>query len=553
MNMKKTLYTILMLVVFLTSTHVYSQSIPDYDNWTEARIQQWEDSIRQSLYVNLAIDSATVTAKKQKGTQNMIMSVANNTHVPNSHTINQNYGVGEIPYTSGISSSGAMTYTVPIEVYPGIRDMQPQLAIAYNHLSGNSVVGFGWNISGLSNISRTARSIHYDGSVKGVELTKDDAFLLDGQRLIKISETSTQIKYETEQGNIKANAYLNGSSIKYFEVLYPNGNKGIFGYTSSTINYPDYPLTALSDLHGNTITYTYTFTNNHYKITQISYANSFVVFNYNTSRPDHIINYKAGVKETENQLLQQIICKFGSTEIGTYQFTYQTQKNNSVLTQIDYSVAGINYNPLLFYYGEGKTACEYTTASTQLLSWYNTTASDQLRLVPGKFDYGTDDDGLISFPKNTPYFHHYRHSTALRHSQNTYVNQYTGTESIFLYAGLRNSYADAMPTLTTETGFIDILCANLDGIGEDEIIKINNVVSGSNDQITFKVYSANATTGTSLKYTRTFNFSTVLTDADGGKSIHPKFYFSGDFNGDGKMEILAVSCHNPREIGRAHV
>lgn len=48
-----------------------------------------------------------------------------------------------------------------------------------------------------------------------------------------------------------------------------------------------------------------------------------------------------------------------------------------------------------------------------------------------------------------------------------------------------------------------------------------------------------------MKYTRTFSFPTVYTDADDGKSIQPKYYYSGDFNGDGKMEILAVSCHQP--------
>ena len=58
--------------------------------------------------------------------------------------------------------------------------------------------------------------------------------------------------------------------------------------------------------------------------------------------------------------------------------------------------------------------------------------------------------------------------------------------------------------------------------------------SGDNDQVTFRVYRASLTVGLVSKYTRTFNFPTVLTDADGAKSIHPKFYYTGDFNGDGK-------------------
>ena len=49
-------------------------------------------------------------------------------------------------------------------------------------------------------------------------------------RLIKISENVTTINYESEQGNIKVKAFLSGDVVKYFEVFYPNGTKGIFGY-----------------------------------------------------------------------------------------------------------------------------------------------------------------------------------------------------------------------------------------------------------------------------------------------------------------------------------
>lgn len=98
-----------------------------------------------------------------------------------------------------------------------------------------------------------------------------------------------------------------------------------------------------------------------------------------------------------------------------------------------------------------------------------------------------------------------------------------------------------MPNLLTKAGFIQIFCSDLDGKWEEEVIKVNNWVYNGMDRITFKVYSPNLYTGLGSKYTRTLDFSTLLTDADGGKSIHPKFYYPGDFNGDGKMKIFAVS------------
>src|SRR5690606_1976286 len=128
---------------------------------------------------------------------------------------------------------------------------------------------------------------------------------------------------------------------------------------------------------------------------------------------------------------------------------------------------------------------------------------------------------------------------------------------IFLYAGLNSSFASPMPNLTTETGFTDIFCANIDGKYEEEVIKVNNTVSGNNDRLQFKVYSVNLYTGLALKYTRVFNFPTVLTDADGGKSIHPKLHLTGDFNGDGKIEVLSVSNQHPfgwtNIIGRCYL
>ncbi|WP_052345540.1 hypothetical protein [Alkaliflexus imshenetskii] len=76
-------------------------------------------------------------------------------------------------------------------------------------------------------------------------------------RLIKLSSNASSIRYESEQGKIIAIAYLSNNVISHFQVLYPNGNKGIYGYTTSTGNSLEYPLINMTDPSGNTINYTY--------------------------------------------------------------------------------------------------------------------------------------------------------------------------------------------------------------------------------------------------------------------------------------------------------
>ena len=61
--------------------------------------------------------------------------------------------------------------------------------------------------------------------------------------------------------------------------------------------------------------------------------------------------------------------------------------------------------------------------------------------------------------------------------------------------GLNDSWASAMPNLKTELGFVDILCADIEGKQEEYVIKINDLVV--NDSVTnlYTVYRSNLYTG----------------------------------------------------------
>jgi len=86
----------------------------------------------------------------------------------------------------GTTPTGALTYTIPIQVPTGTAGIQPQLAIVYNSQNNSSgILGLGFGLSGLSSISRVGQNFIHEEQRTGVTLTGSDRFALDGQRLIQ--------------------------------------------------------------------------------------------------------------------------------------------------------------------------------------------------------------------------------------------------------------------------------------------------------------------------------------------------------------------------------
>jgi len=94
------------------------------------------------------------------------------------------YSVGNLKGEFGVSPLGGATYTIPIETPPGPGGAAPQIVLSYNSQGGNGPVGVGFNISGVSVITRIGRDIHHDGSSQGLKFDTTDAMCLDGTRLV---------------------------------------------------------------------------------------------------------------------------------------------------------------------------------------------------------------------------------------------------------------------------------------------------------------------------------------------------------------------------------
>ena len=61
--------------------------------------------------------------------------------------------VGSPKGAFSVSPTGGCVYSVAIEAPTGLKEIQPNIAITYNSQSGQGIVGYGCNVSGISVIS----------------------------------------------------------------------------------------------------------------------------------------------------------------------------------------------------------------------------------------------------------------------------------------------------------------------------------------------------------------------------------------------------------------
>lgn len=474
-------------------------------------------------------------------TDNTPYRAISNSFVPTSINIDTNKVVGEINVVSGTTSTGAKTYSIPIETYPGKDEMSPKLSLDYNSQRGNSMVGIGWSLGGFSSITRGGKNVYYNNETEGVLLNNSDSFLLDGVRLIPINPETNYILYESETGNIKAKAYINGQVIKYFEVFYPDGKIGTYGSVSSNSNNLTYPLMSIADLYGNSIEYRYTLSDNIYRPITIQYnSGATVLLSYQT-RPDPLVVYIAGKRCETTQLLSKISVRLNSTILRDYSLKYTNSPFGSLLSEIVLSAGGYSYNPVKLYYGHGKTGKEFSCDSIALPEKYVIQSNNSIRTLMGKFDYDSGEDGIAVYPNSNPYWERNYTSKDFKYTVKQYINNYSANQKIKIYPGINKKAFE----IITEAGFIDLLSADLCGKQEENLIKVNNTIIDNKERVSFKVYELDNETGIKLRYTRTFDFATIFIDQNGFKSVHPKFYYTGDFDGDGKMEVMAVSIDKP--------
>lgn len=285
--------------------------------------------------------------------------------------------VGALKGDIDVSVLGAATYTVPIEMPEGLGAMRPSVFIYYNNQQRNGLLGWNWDLGGVSAITRTGATLYHDGFQSAVDYT-NDRFCLDGQRLLKVSGNTyggQNTVYHTEIDQMSKIVSYTESGIQgpsYFKVWTADGKICYYGTSEDskalkdTLNHINvWLLKSIEDRYGNVIHYYYNNLPDSYRLTKIEYSGNnkehidpslSISFAY-LEREDVETAAHGNCMKKTNVLLKKIHVKNKTALMYTYTFNYQNPNPEhgypyNLLTSIEFSAGNQHLNPTKIKWGD---------------------------------------------------------------------------------------------------------------------------------------------------------------------------------------------------------
>ena len=451
--------------------------------------------------------------------------------IPNpNRSLNTSYAVGSILGEASVSPTGAALYQIAIDVMPGTGGVQPNISVVYNSQAGNGVVGYGWHLNAISAITRTGSTLYHDGTIRIPNLTPSDNLMFDGQRLMRatgsnLMPTST---YKTEIESYQTITCKSQNGYLGFEVINTDGWTFQYGSSSDSYILPAgnstpyaWLLKSVTDANGNYMTYTYgnNAATGEFWIKQIDYTGNpaAILDPYNRIeffydfRTDSTTHYIAAqnivpTKTKQSLILKRIKCSTEGSAVREYRFNYYYDDFISKLTEVEvYGQNGIRYNSTLVNWGD------YGVGDVVKTGGENEVPRTPFINAPPIFaDFNGDGKtGFISYHHDQ--YIDYRIDTAFLYVPNKSIN---GDIEFFKHS-----------TIPFNGRFRGFIPADLNGDGLMDVIQAKRNSNDDGFNYTYYMYD-----GTSFTATHTLDSPSP-----------PHEVFIGDFNGDGKDEILTKS------------
>lgn len=487
-----------------------------------------------------------------------IIHGSKNSETTNSQVTPKSTGTtnGTIVANLSVSGNGGLNYTIPISVPSGLNGVQPDLALGFDSQSGNGIAGWGWNLAGVSVITRIPSTNFHDNFIDPVDFDLDDRFALDGQRLIvKNGNYGTNgSSYQTERySNVKIIAYGNhpDSNVqgpKYFKAFYPDGSIAYYGYNDDSRSATDYAISFWENPQGIRINYSYKTSFNTLSIDQITYGSkntdtpiNTIVFEYKTPNIRES-TYIGGIKFVRDKIIDEIIIK------GKGGVIYKRYTINHLSSNLNY----LRVKSISEFYGEG-----YANKKTITFNYEN--------------NYSGSANGLPS-RENPKLIENYGGASSLtlnniaksnakvlpldisgNGEMDFIVYPTTGDnakEKFWVFNNLQSSinYSDPYNFGEFEEIFPITWVNNSNKIDTGNGILLVQNKNTSDFSVDFNIIGNSLNGLLSSHYTKTWNnfptsIKTTYSPIDGieHKTIRtPMEYISGDFNGNGLTDVVAI-------------
>lgn len=490
----------------------------------------------------------------ESGNQVSYVSLINSSTV--NRSINTSRSVGIIPGTHGVSSSGAGTYNIPISVPPGTNELVPTISLAYSSQAGNGLLGWGWELAGLSNISRAVKNMYHDNMVSPPQFTEQDAFALDGQRLIQLN-TGQQNGYDGTTYATELDAFsvitshgtfnsFSGNP-EWFSVFTKDGMTMEFGNSADSrmLNKDGthvllWKLSKISDNYGNYAEFKYKTLSPQFMLNdaqvvvdEINYTGNAIhglapynkiKFTYG-QRKDANKSYLGGKGYNEDYLVTNIVITGeGGAIYKIYELSYGYDGLYSLLSEITETGSdGSKLNSTIFKYYNAPTA--FSTVNLGNLIW-----TDK-EVFCGDYNGDGFSDMLQSqiAYNSQGNFAHYSNYQFSRNSGN--VNSFVSAAS----GNLSVNYTE-IDQYTKVPDFYGFSVSDFNGDGSDDFLTIRkHISSGSQNWMILDGIEINYVTNNCGLVT-TSTFPPPYTDP----VLHPsgKSVYQGDFDGDGRTDYF---------------
>ena len=445
--------------------------------------------------------------------------------------------VGAIPGNFAVSPSGAATYTIPIEVPPGVNGMQPNVSLVYNSQAGQGYLGWGWSLGGMSAISRTGKTLYHDGFVESIQLDLTDNLMLDGQRLIRISgnNLTRNAEYRTEAETFSQITYMApGIRVRTKQGLtlyYGTTNDSRLTGTGNGLPV-SYLLKRVTDANGNYMIYDYYRDEEHnigevflqrirYGGNSIAGTQHFNTIEFGYTFPDRWDFHHTYIGDARiiiSRLLREIRVKSDGEIIRRYELRYYDDAVNTRLREVILrSSTWESYNSTVFSWDNSNNAAEtYQRTDFPLSNSEINNLPNNRRFFYGDFNGDGVTDILVLSSSNSP------------RGENYILYRFS-----FFEIGSNTAWTELTTDVLRGSGHtkLNVLIGDFTGNGFNDFIFSYRVGSTYRHEIFRNTDSGFAT------------FREIFDST--GEAI------TGDFDGDGRMDLIFEGEHRIRRFTTA--